>query len=92
MKYFLIILLFSCSQPSGKIIIGEDSTEVTSGPATLKIQPSYDSGAFSGVTFASLGVYICCDTIRTFNHTAVVKSILDTAGNLTGFEIVKVLK
>jgi arginine repressor len=34
----------------------------------------------------------CCDTIKTLNHTAIVKSILDTNGVLVRFEIVKVLK
>lgn len=55
MKYILIIFLFSCSQPSGRIIISEDSTGITSGPATLKIQPSYDSG-FTGISFLPLRI------------------------------------
>lgn len=36
------------------------------------------------------GVY-CCDTVRTLNHTAIVKSVIDTNGMLIEFKIVKVL-
>lgn len=51
-----------------------------------------DPGRLAIAVFADpYGTY-CCDTVRTLNHTAIVKSVLDTSGNLTGFEIVKVIK
>lgn len=56
-----------------------------------KIAPGNDSAA-TVIQIRSLGMYYCCDTIRTLNHTAIVKRVLDTNGVLVRFEIVKVLK
>lgn len=79
------------------IWLSPDSTKIMKDVINLDSAPKNNAQRTyvkdqNAVVFEFLGAYICCDTIRTFNHTAVVKSILDTAGNLTGFEIVKVLK
>lgn len=82
MKYSIFALLLICSACREEK--KEDNSIYVDMRGADTIPP------FAPLT--SLGSYYCCDTIRTLNHTALVKSILDTAGNLTDFEIVKVLK
>lgn len=81
-----------------KNFVGPDSTAVIKNRWNWDTADKYIKGDHTifaedqnAVIIRSLGAYYCCDTVRTLNDTAIVKSVFDSTGTLIDFEIVKVL-